>query len=92
MTDLRLAAEADAVLERLWQDGQETLVAHLEDAIDLIVTGDRRARQHRLTSPAVPTGAWLITVRHAGQTWVIIWSEIAQGLAKVHGISTSTTF
>lgn len=89
MRDVRLAAEADATLDGLWRDGQEALVEQLEDAIDFIADGDRRARQHRLTSPGLPDGVWLIAVRHAGQTWMIVWSEISPGLAKVHGISAT---
>lgn len=89
---MNLSAEADAILEQLWRDGQEELVEHLEDAIDLIAAGDRRARQHRLNSPSLPDGLWLIAVRHHGQTWVIVWNETSEGFAKVHGISYTDVF
>lgn len=92
MAEVRLAVEADAALDRLWQDGKSALVEQLEDAIDLIAAGDRRARQHRLSSPDLPEGVWLIAVRHGGQTWVIVWSEISPGTAKVHGISATEAF
>jgi hypothetical protein len=92
MPEVRLATEVDAVLDRLWREGQEILVERLEDAIDFISVGDRRARQHRLTSSDLPDGVWLITVHHGEQTWVIVWSEVSPGLAKVHGISATEAF
>lgn len=92
MHEVRIAAQADATLDRLWRDGQESLVEQLEDAIDSIASGDRRSRLHRLTSPQLPDGVWLIAVRHGGQTWVLVWSEVSPGIAKVHSISTTDAF
>lgn len=87
-----LAPEADAVLDRLWRDGQEQLVGRIEDAIDLIAGGDKLARRHRLSSSGAPEGLWLIAVRTGDRTWVIVWSEVSPGRAKVHGISTTRAF
>ncbi len=92
MPEVRLAQEADAVLDRLWQDGQEQLVERLEDAIDLIAEGDKLARRHRLSSANVPGGLWLIAVRYQGQTWAIVWSETRPGPAKVHAIAETDAF
>jgi hypothetical protein len=90
--EVRLAPEADAVLNRLWSDGHASPVERLEDAIDLIAEGDPLARQHRLTSSELPEGLWLIVVRHQGQTWVIVWGETAAGAAKVHAVSRTAVF
>ena len=92
MPEVRLAADVDATLHRLWREGRESLVEAFEDAIDSIVAGDRQARRHRLSSPRLPDGVWFISVRHGEQTRAIVWSEISPGLAKVHGISTTDAF
>lgn len=92
MHEVRLAKEADATLDRLWRDGQTQLVERLEDAIDLIVEGDKLARQHRLSSSDVPGGLWLVAVRHQGRTWAVVWSEPRSGFAKVHAIAETDAF
>ena len=91
MREVKISPEAGAVLDDLWDRGLAELVELLEDAIDWIAAGDRRARAHRLEGPGFPGGAWLIAVRHAGDTWMVVWNQMG-GAAAVHRIARTEVF
>lgn len=93
MREVILDQTVDTLFDALWNNGDETLVARLEDAIDRIAQGDHRARQHRVAAPPLREGfAWLCVVRDHGRSWVIVWSEVDDNLAKVHAISQTQAF
>ncbi|MDR0627622.1 MAG: hypothetical protein LBG11_10280 [Bifidobacteriaceae bacterium] len=91
MREVKISPEANAVLDDLWHRGLDELVELLEDAIDWIGEGDSRSRAHRLEGPDFPDGAWVIAVRHAGDTWIVVWDHLAD-VPAVRGIARTEVF
>lgn len=93
MRDVILDADVDRRLDELWADGQDVLVEAVEDAIDWIASGDRRAKAHRVDSPPLPGGfAWVVAIRSRGETWALVWSETSPRSAKVHAVERTEAF
>ena len=69
-------------------DRDPRVAAALDQAVDWIESDppDSRAKRRRFTN-----GMWAITVRAAGQEWVILWEEPAPNAPVVRHIGEATS-
>ena len=79
---------ATTILDQLWEQGREQLLEKIDEVVDWIAAGDARARRHRLDASVLVHGfVWAIRVTDQGQDWLILWSEVDPGTAKIHAVS-----
>ena len=82
---------ATTILDQLWEQGREQLLEKIDEVVDWIAAGDARARRHRLDAPVLVHGfVWAIRVTDQGQDWLILWSEVDPGTAKIHAVSQTS--
>lgn len=91
---IELSPMAQTTWDSLDEREEDELLDLIDEVFDWIESGDRKARKHKLESPAVvPNGyAWVVSVRYRGQTWAIVWGPASDSSAIVHGIGMTEDF